>query len=91
MSERNWNYVVLVQMIADKITHLSLFLNYLVKSRDIDIGLNQDTATMIDMKFMATIIAIPFFSLLSCYSYVSFSLSTLNLFSFSKNNAGISR
>ena len=48
-------------MIADKIMHLSLFLNYLVKSRDIDIGLNQDTATRIGMKFMATIIAIPSF------------------------------
>ena len=82
---------MLVQRIADKIKNLNLSLNYhLGDVRDIDRGLNQDIVKMIDLKVLATIIVFPCF-FYTCYSYVSFFLSALNLSSFSKNNAGISR
>ena len=82
---------MLEQRIADKIMNLNLSLNYhLGDVRDIDRGSNQDIVKMIDLKVLATIIVFPCF-FYTCYSYVSFFLSALNLFSFSINNAGISR
>ena len=71
--------------------NLNLSLNYLIQvAKDIDRGSNQDIMKMIDLKVLATIIAFPCF-FYTCYSYVSFFLSALNLFSFFRNNAGISR
>ena len=82
--------MVLVQRIADKIMNLNLSLNYLVQVvMDIDRGSNQDIMKMIDLKVLAIIIAFPCF-FYTCYSYVNFFLSALDLSSFSKNNAGIS-